>query len=64
MSDGDVTGEVLFEFARIGNAVRVSALHVASNTEVFIMGPATAPQQALCNTALQKLKYVLSKKNG
>ena len=56
--------EVLFEFSRIGNVMRVAALHVDSNTEVVIAGPATAPQAALRNTALQKLRYVLAKKKG
>jgi len=56
--------EVLFEFIRHGNAVRVSALHVATNIEVTIMGPANAPQAALQNTALQKLKYVLAKQSS
>ena len=58
-----MSDEVLFEFVRHGNAVRVSALHVATNTEVTIMGPANAPQIALQNTALQKLRYVLAKRN-
>jgi hypothetical protein len=56
--------EVLFEFSRLGNFMRVTAVHVATNTEVVIAGPATAPQAALQNTALQKLRYVLAKKKG
>ncbi len=59
MPGGD---EVLFEFSRVGNVMRVSALHVPSNTEVVIAGPVNAPQAALQNTALQKLRYVLAKK--
>jgi hypothetical protein len=54
--------EVLFEFVRHGAYMRVSALHVPSNTEVTIMGPANAPQAALRQTALQKLRYVLAKR--
>lgn len=44
--------------------MRVAALHVDTNTEVIIAGPVTAPQAALRNTALQKLRYVLAKKKG
>ena len=56
--------EVLFEFSRVGNVMRVAALHVDTNTEVIIVGPLTAPQEALRNAALQKLRYVLTKKQG
>jgi len=59
-----MSDEVLFEFVRQGNVVRVSALHVGTNVEVSIVGPANAPQLALQNTALQKLKYVLAKRNS
>jgi hypothetical protein len=61
MGDKEPLGEVLFEFVRQGAYMRVSALHAASNIEVTIMGPATAPQAALRQTALQKLRYVLEK---
>ena len=61
---GDGNDEVLFEFSRFGNVMRVSAVHVPTNTEVIIAGPVTAPQAALKNTALQKLRYVLAKKRG
>ncbi len=57
-------GEVLFEFSRVGNVVRVTAIDVDSNTEIVIAGPATAPQAALRSTALQKLRYVMAKKKG
>ncbi len=57
-------GEVLFEFSRVGNMVRVTAIDVDSNTEVIIAGPANAPQAALQSTALQKLRYVMAKKKG
>lgn len=61
---GCEVGEVLFEFSRVGNVMRVTAIDVDSNTEIVIAGPATAPQAALQNTALQKLRYVLAKKRG
>lgn len=61
---GDVVGEVLFEFSRVGNVIRVTAIDVDSNTEIVIAGPATAPQAMLQNTALQKLRYVMARKKG
>jgi hypothetical protein len=57
-------GEVLFEFSRVGNVMRVTAIDVDSNTEIVIAGPATAPQAMLQNTALQKLRYVMAKRKG
>jgi hypothetical protein len=54
-------GEVLFEFRQLGNTVRVSALHVATNTEVFTMGPPSAGAHTLKTAALNKLIYVLGR---
>jgi hypothetical protein len=54
-------GEVLFEITRLRDIARVSAVHVASNTEVSLVGPANAPQAALLRAATQKLRYVLAK---
>ncbi len=54
-------GEVLFEFRRVGNSVKVSAVHVATNTEISIVGPATGGEQALKMAALRKLQYVLAR---
>jgi len=53
--------EVLFEFRRMGNSVKVSAVDPASNTEVCIVGPANAPVQQLKLNALRKLEWVLAK---
>jgi hypothetical protein len=53
--------QVIFEFRRIGNSVKVSAIHVASNTEISIVGAAGAGEQALKAAALQKLRYVIEK---
>ena len=44
--------------------MRVTAIDVDTNTEIVIAGPVNAPQAALQNTALQKLRYVLAKKKG
>lgn len=56
--------EVLFEFRQVGNAVRVSALDPASNTEVTVVAPQGQGQETLKRVALRKLSYVLSGKTG
>jgi len=50
------------EFAQVGLAVKVSALDVASLTEVSIQGPASAPRAVLERNALARLEYVLRKR--
>ncbi len=57
-------GDVIFELQRLGNAVRVSALDVATLTEVVIMAPAHTPEPLLKQQALQKLRYVLAKRSS
>jgi hypothetical protein len=61
MSEAPV-GEVWFEFVRIGHSVKVSAIHVATDTEVCIVGPASAAQEGLKAAALRKLINVLGKR--
>jgi hypothetical protein len=53
--------EVLFEFIRLGNAVKVSALDTETLTEVSIVGNANASQELLKSMALRRLRYVLDK---
>ncbi len=57
-------GEVLFEFRRVGNAVKVSAIDPVSNTEVSIVGTPRAGEQALKAVALRKLQFVLARRAG
>lgn len=54
--------EVLFEMRVVGNAVKVSAIDPVTNTEISIMGPATASPYTLKMNALRKLKSVLRKR--
>jgi len=56
--DADL-GEVLFEVMVMGNAVKVSALDPATNTEVCVVGSAYASPYTLKMNALRKLKSVL-----
>ena len=55
-------GEVIFEFRRIGASVKVSAIHVATDTEVSLVGAAAAGEYALRMAATRKLIYVLAAK--
>ncbi len=56
-------GEVLFEFIAIGSAVRVSAIHVPTNTEVVLMGSAAMSQYTLKVNAMRKLRAALQRQS-
>jgi hypothetical protein len=53
--------EVIFEFRRIGVAVKVSAVDVATGTEVSIVGDPAVGEDALRRVARRKLDYVLAR---
>lgn len=53
--------DVIFEFFRSGNAVKVTALDTETLVEVSIVGPAGASEASLKAVALSKLKYVIAK---
>ncbi len=55
--------EIIYEFYTIGAVVKITALDVATLTEVSVQGPASAGEAALKQVALNKLLYVL-RKNG
>lgn len=54
--------EVIIEFYSLGSNVKVSAMDVASMTEISIVGPASAGEFTLKTNALRKLEFVLKKK--
>ena len=54
--------EVIFEFHRIGNVVKVSAVEAESGVEVSIVGDPAVGETALKRLALRKLEYVLARK--
>ena len=56
--------EVLFEFYREGNAVRVCALDPDTNIEIAMVGAARYSEDILKKLAIRKLKYVIAKKSG
>jgi Domain of unknown function (DUF6898) len=53
--------EVLFEFRRVGAAVKVTAVDAATGTEVSLVGDPAAGEAALKRLAKQKLDYVMAK---
>ena len=56
--------DIIIEFHRIGNSVKVSAMDPATLTEVSIVGPANAGEETLTRNVLRKLEFVLAKKQG
>lgn len=54
--------EVLFEFYRVGQYIRVCAIDPVTKTEVTIVGSPQSTEEHLKQVALSKLKYVLKKK--
>ena len=59
----DETGkEVLLEFHRVVNAVKVSAVDPEIGIEVSIVGDPSAGEEILKQTAIKKLQYVLRKR--
>lgn len=57
-----VRGEVLFEFAPQGSAVRVTAFHVDTLTEIVLQAPSQLSHYHMEKLALRKLAYVLSRR--
>ncbi len=56
--------EVIIEFHRIGNAVRVTGVNPESVVEVSIVGPSGPGEEILKRRANRKLEYVLNKRRG
>jgi hypothetical protein len=53
--------EVIFELRPVGSIMRVSAMDVATMTEISIQGPVNAGEAVLKKNALLRLEYVLRK---
>jgi uncharacterized protein DUF6898 len=56
--------EVIFEFLRIGAAMKVTAIDTATGVEVSMVGDPNAGQETLRRLAVQKLDYVMSRKRA
>lgn len=53
--------EVIFEFTRIGEQMKVCAVDSATGAEAVVFGPAAAAQADLERLALNKLRYLRGK---
>jgi len=53
--------EVYFEFVKLGNAVKVTAIDSVTAIEVSVMGPANAAKSDLEKIALRKLEARLKR---
>ena len=54
--------EVIFEFLRVGAVVKVTAVDTGSGVEASIVGDPATGEPALKRLALQKLTYVLGRR--
>lgn len=54
--------DIIIEFSRVGAYVKVTAVDPVSLMEASIVGPASSSPETLKRTALQKLRFVLSKR--
>lgn len=54
--------EVLFEFVRVGNAIKVTAIDAATGIEASIVGASGMGEEILKRNALRRLDYVLRKR--
>ncbi len=54
--------EIIIEMRPVGSIMRVSAMDVATLTEVIIQGPVRAGESVLKNNVLRRLAYVLKNK--
>ncbi len=59
----DASGkEVLIEIYQVGNSVKVSAVDPETGIEVSIVGSPSAGEEILKRTAINKLNFVLRKR--
>ena len=54
--------EVIFEFYRLGNTTKVTAVDPETMVEVSIVGPSSSSAATLRQAALRKLEYVLARR--
>jgi len=52
---------IIVEFVRVGNSIRVSAVCVRTGREVQIVGDPRASQKELEAVAIRKLRYVMER---
>lgn len=54
--------EILFEYVRQGNLVKVTAIEVETKTEAMVVVPMGLSEKEMQMRAMQKLLYVMRKK--
>ena len=54
--------EILFEFQRVGNFVKVTAIDAETGVEASIQGPANAAEVLLRSNAKRRLEFVMRRK--
>ena len=54
--------EILFEYVRLGNSVKVTAIEPETKIEAAVVVPASLSQEQMKMQALNRLKYILKKK--
>lgn len=54
--------EIIFEFHKIGQYMKVVAMDTRTLTEISVSGPVNTPQSTIELNALRRLEYVLRKK--
>lgn len=67
MAGGDgqsPAGRVFFEFAQVGQQMRVAAIDEATGIEVVLIAPLTATQPQMQQLALAKLRRRLEQDSG
>jgi len=57
-------GEVLFEFKRVGNILRVTAIDPKTGTEVVMIADPRYSEITIKRMAARKLAYVMAKKHA
>lgn len=61
LPEGVHLGEVLFEFRKVGNVLRIAAIDPVTRTEVVMVGAPGYSEATLKRLAARKLAYVLAK---
>lgn len=56
--------EVLFEYVRQGSSVKVTAIEPDTMVEAVVIVPANLSEKQMQERALQKLLYVMKKREG
>jgi hypothetical protein len=56
--------EIIFEFLRLGGALKVTAVDVATGTEVSMVGDPACGEATLKRYATQKLAFVMNRKKA